>query len=107
MIQVSGQVAVDPATGELDTPGDVRAQTRRVLENVRAVLKAGGASFEDVLMVRVFLTSGDDFAAMNEAYAAFMATHVPSGQVPCRTTVIVGLPRPELLVEIDVLAVAD
>ena len=81
------------------------AQTRRTLENVRAILEAGGAGVEDVLMFRVYLTRRDDFAAMNEAYGAFVAEHVPSGVLPARTTVFVDLPHEVMLVEIDALAV--
>ena len=104
-LQVSGQGAVDPATGEYVGAGDVRVQTRRTLDNVRAVLEAGGAGVEDVLMFRVYLTRRDDFPAMNEVYAEFLAEHVPSGALPARTTVFVDLPHEVMLVEIDALAV--
>lgn len=107
LLQVSGQGPVDPATGEYLFAGDVRAQTRRTLENVRAIVEAGGASFEDVVMLRVYLTTRDDFAAMNEAYGEFVTAHVPSGVLPARTTVFTGLPRAEMLVEIDALAVVE
>ncbi|WBU37829.1 RidA family protein [Homoserinibacter sp. YIM 151385] len=107
ILQVSGQGPVDPATSEYLFPGDVAAQTTRTLENVRAIVEAGGASFEDVVMLRVYLTTRDDFAAMNEAYGAFVTEHVPSGVLPSRTTVFTGLPRAEMLVEIDGLAVVD
>ena len=56
-------------------------------------------------MLRVYLTTRDDFAAMNEAYAEFMSTRTPSGVLPSRTTVFTGLPLPDMLVEIDALAV--
>ncbi|MVA77635.1 RidA family protein [Auraticoccus sp. F435] len=105
LLQVSGQGPQDPATGEYLHPGDVAAQTTRTLQNVRAVLLAGGADVEDLVSLRVYLASRDDFAAMNEAYGAFLAEHCPSGVLPCRTTVVVGLPREEMLVEIDGLAV--
>jgi reactive intermediate/imine deaminase len=107
LLQVSGQGAVDPATGEYIGAGDVRAQTRRTLANVAAVLTAGGAAVEDVVMFRVYLTHRDDFAAMNEAYAEFLAEHVRSGALPARTTVFVELPHEVMLVEIDALAVTD
>ncbi|MBE1877180.1 RidA family protein [Myceligenerans pegani] len=106
-VQVSGQGPVDPATGEYLYPGDVAAQTTRTLENVAAIVEASGGTFDDVVMLRVYLTSRDDFAAMNEAYAAFVAEHCPSGVLPGRTTVMVGLPRAEMLVEIDALAITD
>ncbi len=105
LLQVSGQGPVDPTTNEYLHLGDVRAQTRRTLDNVKAVLEAGGAEVEDVVMFRVYLKSSDDFAAMSEAYGTFVQENVPSGKRPGRTTVIVGLPHPDMLVEIDALAV--
>ena len=105
MLQVAGQGPMDPELGRYIGLGDVRAQTRRTLENVRAILEAGGASVEDVIMFRVYLTSREDFGAMNEAYGEFVGEHVPSGVLPARTTVFTGLPHEEMLVEIDALAV--
>jgi reactive intermediate/imine deaminase len=105
LLQVSGQGPVDPGTGEYLHPGDVAAQTRQVLANVTAVLEAGGASFDDLVMLRVYLTDRSLFAPMNEAYAAFALEHSPSGVLPARTTVFTGLPHPDMLVEIDGLAV--
>ena len=61
ILQVSGQGPVDPATGTYLHAGDVRAQTQRTLANVEAVLAAGGATFDDVVMLRVYLTTRDDF----------------------------------------------
>ena len=107
MLQVAGQGPMDPESGKYIALGDVRAQTRRTLENVRAILEAGGASVEDVIMFRVYLTSREDFAAMNEAYGEFVGEHVPSGVLPARTTVFTGLPHEEMLVEIDALAVVS
>lgn len=104
LLQVSGQGPQDPATGEYVHPGDVRAQTRRVLDNIKAILTAGGATVEDVLMFRVYLTTRADFAAMNEAYGEFVGENCPSGVLPCRTTVFTGLPVESMLVEIDALA---
>jgi reactive intermediate/imine deaminase len=105
VIQVSGQGPVDAATNEYLHPGDVARQTQLTLANVAAVLDAAGASFEDVLMLRVYLTRREDFGAMNDAYGAFLEGRVPSGVLPARTTVFTGLPREEMLVEIDALAV--
>ncbi|MGJ0203275.1 RidA family protein [Leucobacter sp. gxy201] len=107
MFQVSGQGAVDPATGEHIAPDDVAAQTARTLENIRAILEAGDATVDDVIMFRVYLTRREDFDGMNAAYEAFIAEHAPSGVLPCRTTVFTGLPHPDMLVEIDALAVID
>ncbi|MFC7614773.1 RidA family protein [Actinokineospora soli] len=100
IVQVAGQVAVDPATGEL--VGDtVAEQTRACLRNVFAVLDAAGASEEDIVMLRVYLTDVAHFGEMNAAYAELL-----SAPFPARTTVYVGLP-PGLLVEIDALAVVE
>ncbi|RWZ49916.1 RidA family protein [Labedella phragmitis] len=106
-VQVSGQGPVDPATGEYLHRGDVAAQTVRTLLNVEAILTAAGASFDDVMILRVYLTARDDFAAMNDAYGSFIAARCSSGVLPSRTTVFTGLPREEMLVEIDALAVTD
>ncbi|MFG1998495.1 RidA family protein [Spirillospora sp. NPDC048911] len=106
-VQVSGQGSMEPGTGAFLHEGDVKAQTRRTLENVRAILEAGGASVEDVLMLRVYLTKREDFAPMNEAYDEFVREHCPSGALPARTTVFVDLPLPQMLVEIDALAAVD
>jgi 2-iminobutanoate/2-iminopropanoate deaminase len=107
LLQVSGQGPMDPDTNRYVGEGNVRVQTRRTLENVRGILEAGGASVEDVVMFRVYLTTRDDFAAMNEAYGEFITEHVPSGRLPCRTTVFVDLPHEVMLVEIDALAVLE
>lgn len=107
LLQVSGQGPMDPATNEYIAAGDVKAQTLRTLENVKAILAAGGSSVEDVLMFRVYLTKREDFGAMNEAYGEFVAANVPSGDLPARTTVFVDLPHEVMLVEIDALAVTS
>lgn len=104
-LQVSGQGPVDPATSEYLHPGDVKAQTIRTLQNVEAILAAGGATFDDVMMLRVYLTTRDDFGPMNDAYGEFVGARVTSGVLPARTTVFTGLPRAEMLVEIDAFAV--
>lgn len=105
ILQVSGQGPADAATGEYRHQGDVGAQTRLVLTNIAAILEAAGASFDDLVMLRVYLTDRALFPAMNEAYAAFVAARTPSGVLPARTTVFTGLPHPDMLVEIDALAV--
>ncbi|HEV7468669.1 MAG TPA: RidA family protein [Pseudonocardia sp.] len=107
LLQVSGQGPMDPESNTYIGEGDVRVQTRRTLENVRAILEAGGSSVEDVLMFRVYLTKREDFPLMNEVYGEFVAEHVPSGALPARTTVFVDLPHEVMLVEIDALAVAE
>lgn len=104
-VQVSGQGPVDPATDEYLFPGDVAAQAVRTLTNVEAVLAAAGATFDDVMMLRVYLARVEDFSAMNDAYGEFVSARCASGVLPARTTVITGLPREEMLIEIDALAV--
>lgn len=98
---VSGQVAFDPATQQI-VEGDVAAQTERVLQNLSAILKAAGSSLEKVVKSGVFLKNMDDFAAMNEVYGRHF-----TASPPARSTVEVArLPR-NVLVEIDVIALAD
>lgn len=106
-VQVSGQGPVDPTTNEYLFPGDVAAQTTRTLENVKAIVEASGATFDDVVMLRVYLTKREDFPIMNEAYGAFVTAHTTSGVLPSRTTLFTGLPREEMLVEIDGIAIVD
>jgi reactive intermediate/imine deaminase len=105
IVAVSGQGPVDPTTNQYLYPGDVAAQTTRTLQNVKAIVEASGASFDDVVMLRVYLTKREDFAAMNDAYGEFVTEHTRGDVQSCRTTVFTGLPRAEMLVEIDALAV--
>ena len=95
----SGQIPLDPATGELVT-GDIAAQTDRVLANVQAVLAAAGMSCADVVKTTVFLADLSDFSRMNEVYAK----HFPSAP-PARSTVQVAALPKGARVEIEVLAV--
>jgi 2-iminobutanoate/2-iminopropanoate deaminase len=99
ILQIAGQVAFNSQGEVVGTT--VAEQTRQVLANVKSVLEAAGATLEDVVMYRVYLTDVAHFAELNEAYAEFLG-----GDFPARTTVYVGLP-PGLLVEIDALAVLD
>ncbi len=95
---VSGQVAFDPSTGKL-LPGDVMAQTERVLKNVEAILTAAGTRLESVVRCTVFLKNMNDFGAMNEVYGRFWKSTPPS-----RTTVEVARLPKDALIEIDVIA---
>ncbi|WP_072806526.1 RidA family protein [Rhodococcoides yunnanense] len=104
-VQVSGQGPVDPETSEYLYPGDVAAQTTRTLENVLAIVEASGATFDDVVMLRVYLTKREDFGVMNDAYGDFVQKHTKGEVLPSRTTVFTGLPREEMLVEIDAVAI--
>ena len=105
IVQVAGQGPLDASRGTVLHPGDVGAQTTATLERVRDILTSGGADLKDVIMLRVYLTDRSHFAAMNSAYEQFIATHVGDGVPPARTTVMVGLPLDDMLVEIDALAV--
>jgi enamine deaminase RidA (YjgF/YER057c/UK114 family) len=102
LLQTAGQVGTDAAGTYAD---GVAAQTVQVLHNLNAVLEAGGATFDDVVMLRVYLAEASDFTAMNEAYDTFVPAHTPSGVLPARTTVVTGFAAPQILVEIDALAV--
>ncbi len=95
---ISGQVALDPVTAEM-TGTDIAQQTQRVLENVKAILEAGGSNFHHVVKTTVFLKSMNDFAAMNEVYARYF-TAAP----PARSTVEVSRLPKDSLVEIEVIA---
>jgi 2-iminobutanoate/2-iminopropanoate deaminase len=97
-IFVSGQVAVDPATQELIS-GDIAAQTRRVLNNIKALLEGCGASLADVVRCGVFLGDSKDFAAMNAVYAEFFGDAKPA-----RATVVTGFAGPGVHVEIEAIA---
>jgi 2-iminobutanoate/2-iminopropanoate deaminase len=97
---VSGQVAIDPATQQV-VAGDAAAQTDRVLKNLTAILNAAGSGLEKVVRSTVFLKNMADFAAMNEVYGRY----VPSNP-PARSTVEVARLPKDVLVEIDVIALA-
>jgi len=100
LLFLSGQIALDPASGQV-VAGDVRAQTERVMENLKAVLEAGGSALDRVLKTTVFLADMADFAAMNEVYGRYFPQ-----EPPARSTVqAAGLPR-AVRVEIDVIALA-
>jgi 2-iminobutanoate/2-iminopropanoate deaminase len=94
----SGQIPLDPASGQL-VPGDIRAQTERVLENIRIILEDQGLTFASVVKTTVFMTSLADFAAMNEVYARYFPSDPPA-----RSTIqVAALPR-AAMVEIEVVA---
>ena len=100
-LYTSGQIALDPATGAL-VPGDVKEQTKRVLENLKAVLGAAGLDLVHVVKTTVFLKDMNDFAAVNEVYATYLA---PKGVIPpARSTVQVARLPKDALVEIEVIA---
>jgi 2-iminobutanoate/2-iminopropanoate deaminase len=101
LLFTSGQIALDPATGQV-VPGGITEQTTRVLENLKAILVAAGADFPNVVKTLVFLKDISDFAAMNEIYGKYLA---PGGIVsPARSTVEVARLPKDALVEIEVIA---
>jgi 2-iminobutanoate/2-iminopropanoate deaminase len=96
----SGQIALDPSTQQV-VAGDVAAQTERVLQNVSEILEAAGSGLGKVVRSTVFLKSMNDFAAMNQVYAKYF-----SSAPPARSTVEVARLPKDVLVEIDVIALA-
>jgi 2-iminobutanoate/2-iminopropanoate deaminase len=94
----SGQIPLDPSTGRL-VEGPIDVQTRRVLENLRAVLEAGGATFADVVKATIYLTNLADFGAVNGIYAAYF-----SSAPPARSTVQVAALPLGAAIEIDLVA---
>src|SRR5260221_6495907 len=101
LLFVSGQVPLDPATGQI-VDGDIAAQTRRVFANLGAVLKAGGRSFADVVRTTVFLADMNDFTAVNAVYGEYFAEPYPA-----RATVQVARLPKDARVEIDLIASFD
>jgi 2-iminobutanoate/2-iminopropanoate deaminase len=100
-IYTAGQIPIDPKTGNV-VEGGIAAQTRQVLENLKAVLEAGGATLDRVVKATVFLKNMADFAAMNEVYAQYLGSVKPA-----RSTVAVAeLPR-GALIEIDLVALIE
>jgi 2-iminobutanoate/2-iminopropanoate deaminase len=98
-IYVAGQVPIDPATNQ-PTLGDIRRETRQVLNNVKRILEGCGASLADVVRTTVYLTDVKDFAAMNEVYAEYFGEAKPA-----RTTIAVAaLPLAGAKLEIDAIA---
>jgi len=100
MLFCSGQIALDPATGQVVAPTDVEAQTRKLMENLGAVLQAGGASFDEVVKTTIFLKSMNDFPKVNEIYGSFF-----KGTPPARSTVEVSRLPKDVLVEVEAIAV--
>jgi len=101
LLFVSGQVAIDPATGNMIT-GGIADQTRRALDNIGELLLAAGRSFGDVVRTTVYLADMNEFAAMNEVYGEYFAEPYPA-----RATVQVARLPKDARVEIDVIAVYE
>lgn len=99
LLFISGQIPIDPATGNL-IDGDITAQADRVMQNVSALLRAAGLTFDHVARTTVFLADMNDFAGMNEVYSRYIVDPPPA-----RATVQVGrLPR-DVKIEVDAIAV--
>jgi 2-iminobutanoate/2-iminopropanoate deaminase len=99
LIFTAGQIPIDPATNQV-VQGDIKEQTRRVLENLRAILESVGATFDDVVKVTIYMKDLNEFSAMNEVYSEYF-----KNSPPARTTVEVSrLPR-DVRIEIDLIAI--
>ena len=99
-ISISGQIAID-REGNLVGPGDMRAQTRQVFENLNAILEANGATFADVVKIGTYLTTLDDLAGMREVRGEYL-----TAEPPASTSVqVVALVVPDAMIEVDLLAV--
>ena len=99
LLFISGQVPLDPATGEV-VEGDITVQTRRVLDNVKAILTEAGADFSNVVKTTVFLKDMNDFVPMNRVYAEYYPENCPA-----RSAVQVGRLPKDVSVEIETIAV--
>lgn len=101
LLFASGQIALDPQTGTIVGEEDVAAQTRQVMENLRAVLRAAGTDFNQVVKTTIFLADMNDFAQVNGVYGAYFAGGTP----PARATVEVSRLPKDVKVEIDCIAI--
>ncbi len=101
LIFVSGQIPINPATGEV-IDGDIRTQTRRVIENLKGILEAAGSSLEDIVKTTIFLTSMEDYGAVNEVYAEFF-----KGSRPARSTVEASRLPKGVRIEIEAIAIVN
>lgn len=95
---LSGQLPIDPASGQMIT-GDIKVQTKQVLENIKAVLLAAGSSLAQVVKVSIFLHNMENFQAVNEVYASYF-----NESLPARVTVEVSRLPKDAAIEIDVIA---
>ena len=102
LVFVSGQIALDPATGNLIAEKDIKSQTRRVLLNLQGVLQGAGVSLENVVRTTVFLKDMSDFADFNGVYAEFFNVDPPA-----RSTVEVARLPKDVAIEIDCIAMTE
>lgn len=98
-LYTSGQIAIDPKTGELVT-GDIQQETRQVMENMKAVLEAAGMDFSDVIKTTIFIMDMADFGKINEVYGSYFTSDAPARE----TVQVAGLPK-GVNVEISMVAV--
>ncbi len=98
MVYLSGQIAIDPATQQL-IESDIETQTKRVLENLKAVIEASGNSLENVVKTTIYLTDMDDFSKVNEIYASYFSLSKPARSTVC----VAKLPK-NAKIEIDAIA---
>lgn len=101
LIFVSGQIPINPATGKV-VEGDIRIQTRQVIENLKVVVEAAGSSLEKVVKTTIFLASIEDYSAVNDVYAEFF-----KDSRPARSTIEASRLPKDVRVEIDAIAIAD
>lgn len=99
LVFCSGQIPLDPASGEIVGGSDVQAQARRVMENVKAVLEAAGTSLDGVVKTTIFLKNMGDFPKVNEVYGTYF-----KGTTPARSTVEVARLPKDVLVEVECIA---
>ncbi|MCP4748012.1 MAG: RidA family protein [Desulfobacteraceae bacterium] len=99
LLFTSGQIPLDPVSGEV-VQGDVQAQSKRVMENLKAVLNAGGASMDDVVKTTCFLNDMSDFLKFNEVYQSYFGDNAPA-----RSCVAVDRLPKDVLVEVEAIAI--
>jgi len=100
LLFVAGQIGLDPETGKLEE--GIEKQTRRALDNVKAILEEAGYSLKDVVNVNVFLSKAEDFSKMNEIYKDYFPEDPPA-----RTTIVAHFPREDIRIEVSVIAYKD
>lgn len=98
MVFLSGQIAIDPGTQQF-IDGDIETQTKRVLENLKAVMEASGSSLEDIVKTTIYLTDINDFSKVNEIYASYFSRGKPARSTVC----VAALPK-NARIEIDAIA---
>lgn len=98
LLFISGQIPLEPESGEI-LKGDIKAQTKQILENLKGILTAGGSSLDNVLRTTIFLTDLEDYADVNEMYTQFFEKSMPA-----RSTVQVSRLPMEVRIEIDAIA---